>query len=156
MIPRLLPATPPGVLAALLLALPAGPLGADSPRLTGPPDPLANVPAPPLEPPSGEALGRRMRSYPEQPPIIPHSIEGYELSLRANRCLACHRRQYTEASGAPMISITHYVSREGQMLADVSPRRYFCTQCHVVQTDAPPLVENTFVDMQTLVGGGED
>ena len=37
------------------------------------------------------------------------------------------------------------------MLADVSPRRYFCTQCHVEQTDAQPLVENTFVDMDELV-----
>ena len=49
-----------------------------------------------------------------------------------------------------MVSITHFMNREGQMLADVSPRRYFCTMCHVSQRDVPPLVENTFVDMNDL------
>jgi cytochrome c-type protein NapB len=50
-----------------------------------------------------------------------------------------------------MISVTHYADREGQVLADVSPRRYFCTQCHVTQTDAQPMVENTFTDMNDLI-----
>src|SRR3546814_15822635 len=49
-----------------------------------------------------------------------------------------------------MISVTHYMNREGQMLADVSPRRYFCTDCHVPQDAVPPLVANTFVDMSEL------
>lgn len=49
-----------------------------------------------------------------------------------------------------MISITHYMTREGQMLADVSPRRYFCTACHVPQADRKPLVENTFKDMSEM------
>jgi periplasmic nitrate reductase subunit NapB len=52
---------------------------------------------------------------------------------------------------APMISITHFQDREGQMLADVSPRRYFCTACHVPQTNAQPLVTNEFRDMLTLM-----
>ena len=90
---------------------------------------------------------RVMRNYPEQPPIIPHSIENYQLTLKTNRCLECHRRQFTEGSGAPMISVTHFMDRNGQILADVTPRRYFCTACHVQQTDARPLVPNTFTDM---------
>ena len=49
-----------------------------------------------------------------------------------------------------MISVTHYMTREGQMLADVSPRRYFCTACHVPQADTAPLVDNTFNDMSEL------
>ncbi|MGO7135722.1 nitrate reductase cytochrome c-type subunit [Rhizobium leguminosarum] len=93
---------------------------------------------------------RKMRNYPDQPPIIPHSIEGYQLTVNANRCLSCHRRELTEGSGAPMISVTHYMTREGQMLADVSPRRYFCTACHVPQADAKPLVPNSFKDMSEL------
>ncbi|RUM00372.1 nitrate reductase cytochrome c-type subunit [Rhizobium chutanense] len=93
---------------------------------------------------------RRMRAYPDQPPIIPHSIEGYELSVNANRCLSCHKREFTQDSGAPMISVTHYMTRDGQMLADVSPRRYFCTACHVPQADTPPLVPNAFKDMSEL------
>jgi cytochrome c-type protein NapB len=40
--------------------------------------------------------------------------------------------------------VTHFRDREGQELDNVSPRRYFCTQCHVPQTDAKPLVDNTF------------
>ncbi len=43
-----------------------------------------------------------------------------------------------------MISITHYMDRDGQALAAVSPRRYFCNQCHVPQKDVKPLVENQF------------
>jgi cytochrome c-type protein NapB len=93
---------------------------------------------------------RRMRAYPEQPPTIPHSIEGYQLTVNTNRCLSCHKREFTESSGAPMISVTHYMTRRAQMLADVSPRRYFCTACHVPQADIKPLVGNTFKDMSEL------
>lgn len=93
---------------------------------------------------------RKMRAYPDQPPVIPHSIEGYQLSVNANRCLTCHKREFTEGSGAPMISVTHYITREGQMLADVSPRRYFCTACHVPQATAQPPVRSTFRDMSDL------
>ena len=52
--------------------------------------------------------------------------------------------QKTKASGATKVSVTHFRTREGQELDNISPRRYFCTQCHVPQTDAKPLVENTF------------
>lgn len=93
---------------------------------------------------------RKMRAYPDQPPIIPHSIDGYELSVNANRCLTCHKREFTQDSGAPMISVTHYMTRQGQMIADVSPRRYFCTACHVPQADVQPLVPSTFKDMSEL------
>ena len=49
-----------------------------------------------------------------------------------------------------MISVTHFMTRDGQMLADVSPRRHFCTECHVPQANARPLVENTSKDMSEL------
>lgn len=115
-------------------------------ELVGPPDPTKTVPAEPLEDWVIDDI-RKMRAYPEQPPIIPHSIEGYQLSVNANRCMTCHKREFTQGSGAPMISVTHYMNRDGQMLADVSPRRYFCTECHVPQADVEPLVGNTFIDM---------
>lgn len=63
--------------------------------------------------------------------------------------LAANRRGYL-ISGAPMISVTHYMTRDGQMLADVSPRRYFCTACHVPQADTQPLVRSEFKDMSEL------
>ncbi|MCB1961304.1 MAG: nitrate reductase cytochrome c-type subunit, partial [Rhodocyclaceae bacterium] len=35
-------------------------------------------------------------------------------------------------------------------LSNISPRRYFCNQCHVPQFDAKPLVENTFKKAEGL------
>jgi cytochrome c-type protein NapB len=119
------------------------------PPLTGAGQPMENQSADPVPRWVVDDV-RKMRAYPEQPPIIPHSIEGYQLSVNANRCMSCHKREFTQGSGAPMISVTHYMTREGQMLADVSPRRYFCTACHVPQADTAPLVGNTFTDMSEL------
>jgi cytochrome c-type protein NapB len=116
------------------------------PRVTGAAAPMGDVPAQPFARPITDDK-RVMRNYPEQPPVIPHSIENYQLTLKTNRCLECHRRQFTEGSGAPMISVTHFMDRDGQVLGDVTPRRYFCTACHVQQTDARPLVPNNFTDM---------
>jgi cytochrome c-type protein NapB len=119
------------------------------PRVTGAAVPMGDHAAPPLARPITDDK-RVMRNYPEQPPVIPHSIDNYQLTLKTNRCLDCHRRQFTEGSGAPMISVTHFMDRDGQILGDVTPRRYFCTECHVPQTDARPLVPNTFQDMTLL------
>jgi cytochrome c-type protein NapB len=94
---------------------------------------------------------KRQRSYPEQPPTIPHSIRDYQVDLNANKCLSCHARSRTAESEAPMVSITHFMDRDGQFLAAVSPRRYFCNQCHVVENSVKPLVENDFVDVDTLL-----
>lgn len=94
---------------------------------------------------------RRQRNYPEQPPVIPHTIAGYQLDLRANKCLTCHAREFTADSQAPMISVTHFQDRDGQVLGAVSTRRYFCLQCHVPQTDAQPRVVNTFRDVDSVI-----
>ncbi len=85
-----------------------------------------------------------------QPPLIPHSIRNYEVTKDANKCLACHNWKNAKDMGAPKISVTHFVSREDAVLADVSPRRYFCLQCHVPQADAQPLVENDFKRVESL------
>ncbi|MGS0725757.1 nitrate reductase cytochrome c-type subunit, partial [Shewanella sp. 0m-11] len=60
-------------------------------------------------------------------------------------------RKRTRMSQAPMVSVTHFKSWDGNFLAELSPTRYFCSQCHVVQTDAKLLVPNNFVDMDSLV-----
>lgn len=88
--------------------------------------------------------------YVFQPPLIPHKIRGYELSTNANKCLSCHSFKNSVESGATKISVTHYATRDGAVLSDVSPRRYFCLQCHVVQTDTRPLVENIFTPVDSL------
>ncbi|MEE9332665.1 MAG: nitrate reductase cytochrome c-type subunit [Granulosicoccaceae bacterium] len=94
---------------------------------------------------------KRERNYPMQPPTIPHKIDKYTVNLNANKCLACHSRRHTGESQAPMVSVTHYMDRDGNFLAEVSPRRYFCNQCHVPQVDARPLVGNDFKDVDSLL-----
>ena len=94
---------------------------------------------------------KRKRAYPMQPPTIPHKIDGYQVDINANKCMACHSRRQAQDSQAPMVSVTHYLDREGNFLADLSPRRYFCDQCHVVQENAPVLLENEFVDIDELL-----
>lgn len=94
---------------------------------------------------------KRKRNYPMQPPTIPHKIDNYQTDLSTNKCLSCHNRSRVADSQAPMVSVTHYMDRDGNFLATVSPRRYFCKQCHVAQTDAKNLVDNTFVDMDELL-----
>ena len=84
------------------------------------------------------------RDFVQQPPLIPHTINGYQITKNYNKCMDCHAWQKTKASGATKVSVTHFRTREGTELDNISPRRYFCTQCHVSQTDAKPLVDNTF------------
>lgn len=87
---------------------------------------------------------REVRNYPEQPPVIPHVIRDYQVDRRFNRCLDCHSREAAVDAGAPMVSITHFMDRDNQVRAAVTPGRYFCTQCHVPQTNADALVESDF------------
>jgi len=94
---------------------------------------------------------REPRNYPEQPPLIPHQIDGYQVDMNGNKCLSCHSRARTAESQAPMLSITHFMDRDGQFLASVSPRRFFCTQCHVPQHEVKAPVANDFVDIDTLL-----
>ncbi|WP_079435462.1 nitrate reductase cytochrome c-type subunit [Zoogloea sp. LCSB751] len=84
------------------------------------------------------------RDFVQQPPLIPHQIRGYNITKNFNKCLDCHAWSRAKETGATKISVTHFKDREGQELSSVSPRRYFCNQCHVPQSDARPLVGNTF------------
>lgn len=113
--------------------------------------PLNQEGPPPILTPEQNTSVREPRNYPEQPPVIPHSTEGYEVTIRANKCLSCHARTRVRESQAPMISITHFTDRDGQFLASISPRRYFCTECHVPQHNVRPPVENEFVDIDSLL-----
>lgn len=115
------------------------------------PVPLADEPhPPPLGNPENKDV-RRDRVYAMQPPTIPHKIDGYQLDLNVNACLNCHRRTKTTETQAIPVSVTHYMDRDGNFLAEVSPRRYFCVQCHVTQVEGKPLVGNTFEDVEEVV-----
>ncbi|MEA7178548.1 nitrate reductase cytochrome c-type subunit, partial [Salmonella enterica subsp. enterica serovar Montevideo] len=41
-------------------------------------------------------------------------------------------------TGAPRISPTHFMDSDGKVSGNVAPRRYFCLQCHVPQSDTAP------------------
>ncbi|MHA1158010.1 MAG: nitrate reductase cytochrome c-type subunit, partial [Alphaproteobacteria bacterium] len=84
-----------------------------------------------------------------QPPLIPHGIEQYQMDIRVNQCLGCHDWSNAGDRDAPTLSMTHYLDRDGRQLDEVAGTRWFCNQCHVPQTDASPLVENTFVPSST-------
>jgi nitrate reductase (cytochrome), electron transfer subunit len=113
--------------------------------------PLDQTTQPPLIANTDNSDIRRARNYAMQPPVVPHKIEGYQLDKNANKCMMCHARTRTQESQAPMISVTHFMDRQGNFLAELSPRRYFCLQCHVPQADLKPLVENEFVDVDTIL-----
>jgi cytochrome c-type protein NapB len=87
---------------------------------------------------------RMALNYVNQPPMIPHNVDGYQISKNTNRCLQCHGVEHYRTTGAPRISPTHFMDANGKVLGEVAPRRYFCLQCHVPQSDAPPIVGNSF------------
>ncbi len=86
------------------------------------------------------------RAYRQQPPLIPHKVDGYQIAATNNACLTCHDWPGNTQYKAPKVSETHYVDRQGVRLDKVAGTRYFCLQCHVPQADAKPLVKNVFED----------
>ena len=90
------------------------------------------------------------RDYVQQPPLIPHKIDNYQINIKSNKCMSCHSWSNYREAGATKISQTHFESRDKNVLANVSARRYFCTQCHVPQVNAKPLVENKFQPVNAL------
>jgi cytochrome c-type protein NapB len=91
------------------------------------------------------------RAWDGIPPQIPHSIaEFLPVVAEDNQCLDCHDKpryiglpKNTDRSvknKSPM-SRAHYTSDE---LDQVDGARFNCTQCHVPQTNAAPLVGNTY------------
>lgn len=106
-----------------------------SPEVSGTPEGAIHMP---------KQQGRMALNYVNQPPMIPHSVDGYQVSKNTNRCLQCHGVEHYRTTGAPRVSPTHFMDSDGNVLSNVAPRRYFCLQCHVPQTDAAPIVENTF------------
>ena len=134
---------------ALLAALPVlaeNQLGGIRPNT-----PLAEESEAPQIPPVINSDVKQVRNYPDQPPLIPHKTDNYQIDLHVNKCLSCHSRTAVEDSQAPMVSVTHFMDRDGQTLGTVSPRRYFCTQCHVVQHQAEPPVMNGFADVDSVL-----
>ena len=108
------------------------------------PVPIMETTAPPRLGNSINDDNRLKRNYSQQPPVIPHRIDGYQVDKNFNKCLDCHARERTAFSQAVPVSETHYIDRSGKVLPHISTRRYFCQQCHVAQEGVPPIVGNGF------------
>ncbi|MAF83166.1 MAG: hypothetical protein CL797_03595 [Chromatiales bacterium] len=90
------------------------------------------------------------RDFVQQPPLVPHSIDDYKINQNSNKCLTCHSWANYRGAGATKISQTHFSDRDESVLANIAPRRYFCTQCHVAQMDTKPLIENSFEPVKAI------
>ena len=132
-----------GLALASALLVPATGLTTELRTLRGPTAVEDNTSAPAV--PQYLEGGTHDRSFRQQPPLIPHRIEKYQVDLKVNQCVSCHDWTSAKKMKAPQISETHYLDRNGQRLDYIAGTRWFCTQCHVPQTDAKPLVENNFV-----------
>jgi len=109
---------------------------------------LDKEPVAPLMPKMVNDDVRKGRAFAMQPPVIPHQVENYQVDRSFNKCMSCHGRDRTPESQAPMVSVTHFMDRDGNFRSEISPRRYFCTQCHVPQMDVKAPVGNSFVDAE--------
>lgn len=83
-------------------------------------------------------------TFPYQPPLVPHSIRGLQVTANANQCLGCHSPEVASTTGATRVPESHFMDRDGKRTEGTSPRRYFCLQCHVQQTEVNPIVQNKF------------
>jgi len=93
------------------------------------------------------------RAYPGAPPQIPHDIADFlPITAQNNMCVACHDQpgqwgQKLEAGMATPMPASHYTDQRNapsKVTDHLINTRFNCNQCHVPQTDAPALVENTF------------
>lgn len=110
-----------------------------------------SVPAPLAYAAPADIPGQRPklpRAYPGAPPRIPHGILDFLPITRAqNACLECHDRATAAENGVLPIPASHYHDLRRAPDAEretIAGARYVCVSCHVPQTDAPPLVGNTF------------
>lgn len=90
---------------------------------------------------SGQAM--IVRTFAEQPPLVPHAIENFdEITAADNQCLECHGPANYVKKNSPKLGDSHLASAGA---TQVRMDRYQCNTCHVPQVDAKPLVENRFV-----------
>ena len=87
------------------------------------------------------------RSFENAPAFIPHDIEEFlPITIDNNMCVSCHMPDFAEGMNATPVPATHLMNMQtGKKLGDkLSQERFNCTQCHVPQANAKPLVKNTF------------
>lgn len=111
-------------------------------------DEIANEAKKPAKTKVVSVTGGILRSYKQQPPMVPHAVDKYQINLKNNGCMKCHSEKTYKQEKAPKVGESHYVTRDGKVLDNLSSRRYFCNQCHAPQVGAEPLVQNNFVGVR--------
>jgi len=94
--------------------------------------------------------GKINRQFVQQPPLVPHDIESFSINREGNDCLSCHNWD-SEMPGATKVGISHFLNRDSQALSNISPRRYFCTQCHVPQKTSKAIRPNIFNSVSDIL-----
>ena len=93
------------------------------------------------------------RAYLGAPPQISHDISDFlPITAQSNMCVACHnqpdlRGKKREKGAVVPIPASHYTDQRktpNKVTENLVGARYNCNLCHIPQTDAAPLVENTF------------
>ena len=85
------------------------------------PTPLNEVGPAAAMTPQRNSTEKEARSYPEQPPVIPHSSEGYQIDMNGNKCLSCHARARTAESLALENPRYTKIGRDLRLEASVVP-----------------------------------
>jgi nitrate reductase cytochrome c-type subunit len=84
------------------------------------------------------------RPYKGAPPLIPHSLEGFQITRSSNDCLGCHSEGIEVEKGhiATKVPPSHYINEYTgeQKKEQVIGMRYNCIQCHVPQSQQEPPV----------------
>lgn len=97
-------------------------------------------------------VGNIPTTFPFQPPLVPHSIRGLQVTKNTNQCLGCHAPEVASTTGATRVPASHFFDRDGKPVSGTSPGRYFCLQCHVPQTDVNPIIQNKFETIKQTQG----
>ncbi|MFA6014633.1 MAG: nitrate reductase cytochrome c-type subunit [Gallionellaceae bacterium] len=93
------------------------------------------------------------RAYLNAPPQVSHDVSDFlPITAQTNMCVACHNQpalwgKKLKKNDPTPIPPSHYTdlrNAPGKVTENLTSARYNCNQCHVPQTDAPALVENTF------------
>lgn len=95
----------------------------------------------------GEGI-RLPRSWEGAPPLVSHSLVGLvPITREDNMCLFCHANGSTDPADPPQVPKSHmtdYRRAPDVVREEIAGARWNCTACHVMQTDAPALVGNTY------------
>ena len=113
--------------------------------MAAPPEAVINA----TDPGDGKLAGRAFASA---PPRVPHLVADFlPITRDDNLCVECHTPDWRapDISDPTAIPVSHYVDLRAdtdEVGAKVVGARWVCVSCHVVKTEAPLLVGNSFTE----------